>query len=162
MTTLAQMPRALLQVAGTVAHGAHSVRLSRQLAGARTKLTNRALFKFDAELGDIASRPDALDLASILMRPVPAPVVHFARELLRQLPPSAPDPKLVRDNEGSLSFQWFGSNERSLTIRVNPDGMLIYSGRLGMRRRISGAEPLTDDLPQVIRQAIKEISAADR
>ena len=162
MTTIAHVPRALLNVASTVAHGVHSERLSRQLAGARSRLHNRGLFKLDSDLDDLASGPDPRSLESLLRRPVPAPVLHYAREVLRQLPHSAPDPNLQRHGDGELSLQWTGSNARNLSIRVTPDGMLVYTGRLGVRRRISGAEPLSDDLPLVIRQAIKEISAADR
>jgi hypothetical protein len=37
--------------------------------------------------------------------------------------------------------------------------MLVYAGRLGPRRRISGAEPLGDELPGAIRQAILQVTA---
>lgn len=148
--------------AGTLAVGGYSLRITRQLAHARSKIGNRGLYKFAAELDDISGPPVDQGTTSPFRPPVkqvPGEVVHFARDFLRLLPNNAPAPALVTDSDGALSFEWTGFNERVLSISVSPDGMLVYRGRLGSRRRISGAEPLAVDLPPIIRHALLEVRA---
>ncbi len=141
---------------GTLAVGTYSTQATKQVARARAKLRNRGLYKFAAELDGLAA---PVSPARPLQRPVPGEVVRFARELLCMLPGDAPAPMLIADPQGDLTFQWSGANERALSIQVSPDGMLVYRGRLGTRRRVSGAEPIANDLPAIIRQALMQVRA---
>ncbi len=157
-------PRKVLPIGtGTLAVGSYSLRITRQLARARSKIGNRGLYRIAAELDDIAVPRVEISAEGLrprsMSRQVPGEVVHFARDLMRLLPNSAPAPALVTDSDGALSFEWTGFNERVLSISVSPDGMLVYRGRLGSRRRISGAEPLAVDLPPIIRHALLEVRA---
>jgi hypothetical protein len=36
--------------------------------------------------------------------------------------------------------------------------MVVYTARLGLRRRVSGAEPLAETLSPMIREAIQQVS----
>lgn len=153
MSAFVPRTRALPVLTGTLGTGSHAMRIARQVARARARLANRALYKFDSELAQLDKDP--IDASGALLgRRVPGAVVHLAREFLRQLPATAPAPAMVTNTDGALSFQWTGFNARTFSISVSADGMLVYSGRLGSRRRISGAEPMTDDLPPIIREAI--------
>jgi hypothetical protein len=91
--------------------------------------------------------------------PVPERVLKYARDFLRVLPSTLPEPMVARGDDGGLVFEWTGENARVLRVRLGSDGMLVYAGRLGARRRISGAEPLGDELPVLIRQAILQVAA---
>ena len=156
MTKLANGARHLAACATTVGVGGQALRVTRQLAGARRRLTDKALFRFDVELSGFshAADPDPWQADA----PLPELVLRHARDFLRVLPGTLPEPLVVRDDDGALAFEWSGENARLLRVRVGADGMLVYSGRLGPRRRISGAEPLGDDLPVLIRQAIQQVA----
>ena len=156
MTKLASGARHLAACATTLGVGGHALRVTRQLAGARKRLTDKALFRFDVELSGFsrAADPDPWRADA----PLPELVLRHARDFLRVLPGSLPEPLVFRDEDGALAFEWAGENARSLKVKVGADGMLVYSGRLGLRRRISGAEPLGDDLPAMIRQAIQQVA----
>jgi len=157
MTRLASGVRSLALCASTLSVGDHAMRVSRQLAGARTRLTTKALFRSDTELAGFAESTRSSAWAED--RPIPEQVLQYARDFLRMLPSTLPEPAVGRDGEGRLVFEWSGANARLLSVHVTADAMLVYAGRLGTRRRISGAEPLTDDLPTTIRQAIQQVSA---
>jgi len=89
--------------------------------------------------------------------PLPLELIHHARKFVRMLPAGAPVPAPTTDDNGQLAFQWTGDHPRQLRVVVSEDGMLVYSGRLGPRRRINGAEPLSDELPAPIRQSLRDV-----
>jgi hypothetical protein len=157
MTKLAAGSRSLATCATTLGVGGRALRLSRQLAGARGRLTSKALFRFDAELAGFAqaAEPDPWGAEA----PVPEAVLKYARDFLRVLPSNLPEPVVKRDDDGALAFEWVGANARLLTVRLGRDAMLVYAGRLGPRRRVSGAEPLGEELPPMIRHAILQVAA---
>jgi hypothetical protein len=157
MTKLASGATGATAGAATLGMGAHALRVSRRLAGARSRLAGKALFRFDAELASFvqAADPDPWRADA----PLPELVLRHARDFLRVLPATVPEPVVTREEDGALAFEWAGANARQLRVRIGADGMLVYAGRLGVRRRISGAEPLGDELPALIRQAIQQVAA---
>lgn len=157
MTKLASGTAAGAARTATLGTGAHALRISRQLAGARSRLSGKALFRFDAELASFVQAADPDPWRADV--PLPELVLRHARDFLRVLPATVPEPVVSRDDDGALAFEWAGANARQLRVRVGADGMLVYTGRLGVRRRISGAEPLGDELPALIRQAIQQVAA---
>lgn len=159
MTKLAVGSRSLALCATTLGVGGRALRLSRRLAGARTRLTSKALFRFDTELAGFAEAIDPDPWLEAPDRPVPERVLTYARDFLRVLPSTLPEPMVTRGENGGLVFEWAGENARVLRVRLGIDGMLVYTGRLGARRRISGAEPLGEELPVLIRQAILLVAA---
>jgi hypothetical protein len=156
MTKLSDGARGRSAFATTLGVGARTLRVSRQVAGARQRLTSLALFRFDVALSGFAqaAQPDPWAVDT----PLPELVLRYARDFLRVLPGSLPEPVMTRDDDGTLAFEWAGENARSLKVRLGADGMLVYSGRLGVRRRVSGAEPLGDELPPLIRHAIQQVA----
>jgi hypothetical protein len=159
MTKLAVGSRSLALCATTLGVGGRALRLSRRLAGARSRLTSKALFRFDTELAGFAEAVDPDPWLEEPDSPVPERVLKYARDFLRVLPSTLPEPMVTRGDDGGLVFEWAGENARVLRVRLGIDGMLVYTGRLGARRRISGAEPLGDELPVLIRQAILQVAA---
>jgi len=147
--------------AAAVGVGVESLWLNRQLAGARARLGARNLFKLDAQLAGFSAAPNTREAdvwQSWIGTPVPLQVLHYAREFVRLLPISVDVPVVQASSDGLLSFEWSGSNARKLSVTVTADGMLVYSGRLGPRRRVSGAEPLSTDLPAMIRQSLQDVT----
>lgn len=142
---------------GAVGVGDHSLNISRQVAGARTKLADKGLSRAEVDLADLAWVTGQTSFATWNGTPVPLRVLYHAREFVRQLPVSAPVPTPTTSDQGLLSFSWSGAHARHLVVTISEDGMLVYGGRLGPRRRISGAEPLTGELPATIRQALSDV-----
>ncbi|HVL58662.1 MAG TPA: hypothetical protein VM491_19340 [Burkholderiaceae bacterium] len=139
-------PIPALEICSGAGYGPHSTWIARRLAGARSRLVDRGLYKYDTELAELAARDAPQTL-------------NFARDVLRLLPTMASEPAVARDSDGLILFEWVGSNARTFSLRIGADGMLVYNGRLGARRRISGAEPLGLDLSPIIRQAIQQVGA---
>lgn len=144
-------------VSAAIGVGERSLQTTRKVAGARTRLADRGLSKADADLAGLAWAVGQTSLSGWLGVPIPLRVLYHAREFVRLLPISAPIPTPTASDHGPLSFTWSGANGRHLIVTVSEDGMLVYSGRLGPRRRISGAEPLNGELPAPIRQALNDV-----
>jgi hypothetical protein len=136
-------------VSAVIGVGERSLQTTRKVAAVRTRLADRGLSKADADLAGLARAVGQTSLSSWLDVPVPLRVLYHAREFVRLLPISAPIP--------TPTVTWSGANARHLIVTVSEDGMLVYSGRLGPRRRISGAEPLSGELPAPIRQSLNDV-----
>jgi len=142
---------------GAIGVGSDSLRMSRQAAGARARLIEAGLHKLDTALGEFAWAAERTIFERWSGSPVALQLIHYAREFARLLPVSVAVPAPTADDQGLLAFEWTGSNARRLVVTIAEDGMLVYQGRLGPRRRISGAEPLSGDLPAPIRQALYDV-----
>ncbi|MFM1991922.1 MAG: hypothetical protein RJA99_4879 [Pseudomonadota bacterium] len=159
MTKLAHGARSLASYATALGVGQHALRLSRQIAGARKRLAAKALFRTDVELSGFAQAAGGDPWQAEL--PLPEQVLREARDVLRLLPGTLPEPLVTRDDvDGGLVFEWAGDNARSLKVRIGGDGMLTYTARLGLRRRIAGAEPIGDALSPLLREAIQQVASA--
>ena len=154
-------PRGVPPAAGATGVGEPSLQRSRQVAGVRARLADKGLHKLDADLATLAWATSETVFEGWAGPAVPLRVLYHAREFVRLLPVSAPIPALTASDEGLLSFEWTGANSRYLVVMVSEDGMLVYSGRLGPRRRISGAEPLAGELPAPIRQSLQDVVGHD-
>ncbi|HMM50288.1 MAG: hypothetical protein DWB43_09960 [Lautropia sp.] len=143
--------------AGAIGVGSDSLRMSRQAAGARARLVEKGLHELDTALGEFAWAAERTLFERWSGSPVALRLIHYAREFARLLPVTVAVPAPTADDQGLLAFEWTGSNARRLIVTIAEDGMLVYSGRLGPRRRISGAEPLAGHLPAPIRQALYDV-----
>jgi hypothetical protein len=156
MTKLANGVRGLASTATALGVGQYALRVSRQLAGARNRLAAKALFRNDVALTGFAQAigtdPWHADA------PLPEVVLSHARDFMRLLPSTLPEPRVTRAEDSVLIFEWTGEAHRSLKVEINIDGMIVYSARLGLRRRVSGAEPLGEALSPMIREAIQQVS----
>lgn len=157
MTKLANGLPGLGSTATALGVGQYALRVSRQLAGVRNRLAAKALFRFDAELSGFAQGTDA-DPWQVGAPPAEL-VLRHARDFLRMLPGTLPEPLVTRDEGGGLMFEWTGGGCRSLKVWIGADAMIVYAARLGVRRRMSGAEPLGEALSPMIREAIRQVSS---
>lgn len=138
--------------------GARAARLSHPLPAFGRRSPGRAVSRTDALLSGFVRATDADPWEQ--ERPVPEQVLRFASTFLSALPGTVPEPLICRDDDGMLAFEWVGTDARMLRVRLSPDGMLLYAGRLGARRRVSGAEPIGDVLPPLIRHAILQVASS--
>ncbi|MFN7641720.1 MAG: hypothetical protein ACK5PW_01305 [Burkholderiales bacterium] len=156
MTKLANGVRGLASTATALGVGQYALRVSRQLAGARDRLSAKALFRSDVALTGFA-QPIGTDPWHA-DAPLPEVALHHARDFMRLLPSTLPEPRVTRADDGGLIFEWTGEAHRWLKVGINIDGMIVYTARLGLRRRVSGAEPLGESLSPMIREAIQQVS----
>lgn len=156
MMKFGAVPKGLAQHSPAVGAGTRGFRLSRPLPGAGRRSAGKAVFRPDQLLSGFLQAADADPWHCD--RPVPEQVLRYASDFLGALPSTVPEPLICRDDDGMLAFEWVGADARMLRVRLSPDGMLLYTGRLGVRRRISGAEPIGDVLPPLIRHAILQVA----
>jgi hypothetical protein len=157
MTKLATGVRGLGSTATALGVGQYALRVSRQLVRARERLAAKGLYRFDAELSGFAQAAEADPWQA--EAPLAELVLRHARDFLRMLPGTLPEPLVTRDEGGGLMLEWTGGGCRSLKVWIGADAMVVYAARLGVRRRMSGAEPLGEALSPMIREAIRQVSS---
>jgi len=156
MMKFGAVSKTLAQQETALGVGSRGFRLSRAQPGGGRRPGGKAVFRPDALLSGFVQATEADPWRA--ERPVPEQVLRHASDFLRALPSTVPEPMICRDDDGMLVFEWVGADARTLRVRLSPDGMLLYSGRLGARRRVSGAEPIGDVLPPLIRHAILQVA----
>jgi hypothetical protein len=156
MIKFGAVPKGLAHGPTALGGGARAGRLSQPLPAFGRRSQGRAVFRSDELLSGFVRATDADPWHH--ERPVPEQVLRYASAFLSALPGTVPEPLICRDDDGLLAFEWVGADGRMLRVRLSPDGMLLYAGRLGERRRVSGAEPIGDVLPPLIRHAILQVA----
>ncbi len=81
---------------------------------------------------------------------------HRAKEFLNLLPDSIPAPEFSVDPDGEISFEWFFSKSRLISISIGGDGSLTYIGFLG-KVRMKGVEFLDEKIPGTINELLARI-----
>ena len=104
MTKLANGVRGIASTATALGVGQYALRVSRQLAGARNRLAEKALFRNDVALTGFAQAigTDPWHAEA----PLPEGVLRHARDFLRLLPSTLPEPRVTRAEDGGLIFEW--------------------------------------------------------
>ena len=81
---------------------------------------------------------------------------HRAKEFLNLLPDFISAPEFSVDPDGEMSFEWFYSKSRLISISVGHDGSLTYIGFLG-KVRMKGVEYLDEKIPNTINELFTRI-----
>ena len=81
---------------------------------------------------------------------------HRAKEFLNMLPDSIPAPEFSVDPDGEISFDWFYSKFRLISISIGDDGSLTYIGFLG-NVLMKGVEYLDEKIPESINELFTRI-----
>ena len=161
MTTLAMPPgatfraRAHTRIAASFDGSRFDQYLQRSLehyAWARLEPVCQALFSL---LSERNQRAGSIDEAR-----VSASVVPHALAFASLIPAGYPRPELTADPDGEVSFDWFGKNDRILSISVGPKGRLSFAARFSDDERLSGALTLKDEFPRIILQALQRVTTA--
>ena len=81
---------------------------------------------------------------------------HRAKEFLKLLPDTIPMPEFSVDPDGEVSFDWFYSKARLISISIGDDGSLTYIGFFG-DARMKGVEHLDEKIPGSINELFARI-----
>jgi len=80
-----------------------------------------------------------------------------AARLLFVLPIGVTAPTVSVDPDGEVSYEWYTSASRVLSVSVGADGMLHYAARVGASRH-HGAEPFLGHFPTVILDLVRKVA----
>jgi hypothetical protein len=80
----------------------------------------------------------------------------LARQFIGALPLGTPPPSLGADPDGEITFEWYHSPRRTLSVSVSPEGKLHYAALLGGSKGY-GTEVFYGEAPKKIVDLIYEV-----
>jgi hypothetical protein len=89
-----------------------------------------------------------------------APETHYlAKEFLKALPLGIPAPTVSADPDGQITFEWYRSPRKTVSVSVSPDGDLHFSALNGSSS-VFGSEPFYGKAPRNILEVIQRLKIA--
>ncbi len=88
--------------------------------------------------------------------PIEQATYHSAYTLIESLPLGFPRPSISAQPDGQLTLEWYRSPTRTLSIGIDPDGLIHYAGLIGAEQHF-GTVPLLDGIPNRILRLASEI-----
>lgn len=89
-------------------------------------------------------------------QPVDDETCRLAYEFLTALPQDAPVPSVDAEPDGHLTFEWYRSPERTLSVSINAEGNLHFAALLGLTKAC-GTEPFAGEVPKIISDLIPRV-----
>jgi hypothetical protein len=89
---------------------------------------------------------------------LPPRTLRAVHAFVATLPSWLAPPTARRDGESGIELTWSAHDGRRFRARIDRDGMVIYSARLGERGRFDGAEPIGDRLSPIVLHAIRQLA----
>ena len=86
--------------------------------------------------------------------PVRQETIRQAEDFLYALPLGVAAPSVGVEPDGQITFEWYQSSRRVLSVSVSPEGDLHYAAILGYSRRY-GTEPFFGDVPAEILKLVQ-------
>ena len=124
------------QLSGQDGHGL----LETETVGARIKVLEDALDEVFAD----HQRPDWDGYGA---EAITEDALIAARSFLRLLPPWLAAPEVVAQSEGDIAFEWYVDPMHTLSVVVEEDGRLLYSGLCGPFQRTAQRDLLERGIP---------------
>lgn len=90
--------------------------------------------------------------------PVTRETFRQANLFLEYLPLGTPSPSAGAEPDGQITFEWYRTKRRVLSVSITPDGEIHYAALLGTARRY-GTEPFFGMVPRPILELIHEVHA---
>ena len=112
-----------------------------------------------AELSLVAEECDAPNWDGYGAAPVAKQTYAHARSFLDALPIGTPVPTVGAEPDGHLTFEWYESPRRLLSVSVSPEGELHYAALIGPAKAY-GTEPFAREAPQAILDLIRRVIAS--
>ena len=81
---------------------------------------------------------------------------HAAYTLIESLPLGFPRPSIGAEPDGQLTLEWYKSPRRTLSVSVDPDGLLHYAGLYGANKRF-GTLALFSTAPSELIQLVRDL-----
>lgn len=82
--------------------------------------------------------------------------LRMAYCLIESLPLGFPRPSVSAQPDGQLTFEWYRTPTRTLSISIDPDGFIHYGGLFGSEQHF-GTVPFIDSLPDRILRLANEV-----
>ena len=84
-------------------------------------------------------------------------VLQNARTFLESFPPGVEQPQIAAEPDGAISFEWYRSPEKVISVSVNPRGEVYYAAMIGARRK-HGKDPVRSGASDNLLALIEEIT----
>lgn len=91
--------------------------------------------------------------------PVSKETLRQADRFLETFPLGTPAPSVGAEPDGHITFEWYQSPRRTLSVSVSPEGELHYAALLGLSKAY-GTEPFFGDMPQAILELVHRVVSA--
>jgi len=91
--------------------------------------------------------------------PVSEETYRIAYRFLEGLPLGIPAPSVGAEPDGHLTFEWYRSARRTLSVSISPEGDLHYAALIGASKAY-GTEPFFADVPKVVLDLVSRVMAA--
>ncbi len=88
--------------------------------------------------------------------PIDRDSLAFAKRVTQMLPMSLPEPEVVVDPDGEVSFDWECGERHRLSFSVGPSGTFRYAGIVGASETY-GTEPWRDGIPEPIVRLLQQV-----
>lgn len=111
------------------------------------------------ELYSVAERCLVRDWDGYGAAPVSADAYALASQFLRALPLGIAAPSVGAEPDGQLTFEWYRSPRRLLSVSISPDADLHYAALLGPNKAY-GTEAFFGEVPRMILDLIHRVQAA--
>jgi hypothetical protein len=108
------------------------------------------------ELYTLANECAAPDWDGFGSSPVIPETVLAASVFVEALPIGIPMPVVSAEPDGQVTFEWYRSPRRVLSVSISPEGEIHYAALLGTSKSY-GTEPFFGEVPQVILQIIHRV-----
>ena len=88
--------------------------------------------------------------------PVEQETVQQAERFLSASPLGMAAPSVSAEPDGHITFEWYKSPHRTLSVSVSPEGDLHYAALLGYRKKY-GTEPFFGEIPLDILNLVRRV-----
>ncbi|MBI3902920.1 MAG: hypothetical protein HY306_08295 [Nitrosomonadales bacterium] len=137
--------------------------VNRQIAEGRAQLRKAISFgagtKAVEDLHGIATECSFNDWDGYGAQPVGRETIQQAERFLNALPLEMVAPSVGAEPDGQITFEWYQSPRRILSVSVSPEGDLHYAALLGYRKAY-GTEPFFGEIPadilRLVHRAVSE------
>jgi hypothetical protein len=92
--------------------------------------------------------------------PISQAAAHYALRLVDALPVYLPEPAVVPDPDGDISFTWDFGPERLFTVSIGARATISYAGILGHGVHRHGQEPFEGDVADILIESIRQAASA--
>jgi hypothetical protein len=90
-------------------------------------------------------------------QPVLFETYEKAKRFAQSLPFGIPAPEVSTEPDGEITFEWYASPTRVLSVSVGPNNELTYAALFGASRAY-GTEVFHDEIPEVVLSHIKRVA----
>jgi hypothetical protein len=86
-------------------------------------------------------------------------IFELAKSIISVFPSHMPFPEISAEPDGNISFEWYRSPFRVLSVSVTPDSDMHYAALIGCSTKAYGTEPFKGSFPEAILQIVQRIFA---